>query len=118
MLSSRECVELPLRISSKSVCLKPQSLRDSPFPRGVTLPLLLVCECPMDIRIKRSRPSQGGLSQDYILLLKRSASRIIPSLMRSGVMKEKLSLMVLRPPPSVRKNEPATYATPLLSAVS
>ena len=76
MLSSREFGELPLRISSKSVCLNPQSLRDSPFPRGVTLPLLLACECPPDIRIKRSRPSPGGLSQDYILLLNRLSDEI------------------------------------------
>ena len=76
MLSSRECVELPLRISSKSVCLNPQSLRDSPFPRGVTLPLLLACECPVDIRIKRTRPSQGGLSQDYNMLLNRLSDEI------------------------------------------
>ena len=32
-----EFVEPSLRISSKSVCLNPQSLRDSPFSRGVTL---------------------------------------------------------------------------------
>ena len=76
MLSFREFDELPLRISSKSVCLKPQSLRDSPFPMGVTLPLLLACECPVDIRIKRTRPSQGGLSQDYNMLLNRLSDEI------------------------------------------
>ena len=73
MLSSREFGELPLRISSKSVCLNPQSLRDSRFPRGVTLPLLLACECPMDIR---KRAAKGGLSQDYILLLNRLSDEI------------------------------------------
>ena len=76
MLSFREFDELPLRITSKSVCLNPQSLRDSPFPRGVTLPLLFACECPVDIRIKRTRPSQGGLSQDYNMLLNRLSDEI------------------------------------------
>ncbi len=49
MLSPREFVEPSLRISSKSVCLNPQSLRDSPLLRGVTLLF---------------PPSPGGLSQD------------------------------------------------------
>ena len=35
MLSPKEFVEPSLRISSKSIYLNPQSLRDSPLSRGV-----------------------------------------------------------------------------------
>ena len=61
MLAPKEFVEPSLWISPKSVCLNPQSLRDSPLLRGVTLLI---------------PPSPGGLSQDYILLLKRLFNEI------------------------------------------
>ena len=61
MLSPKEFVEPSLRISSKSIYLNPQSLRDSPLSRGVTLLI---------------PPSPGGLSQDDILLLNRLSEEI------------------------------------------